>query len=130
MPEEPERTDSLEALSERGRKLMEQLHGDRAGQGDAAPGNTATGAPSPRAIQDGDGESWFRPGLDLRQRALVAVAAFTALKLGQVQKFGESALNMGLSRTEVIEAVIQTAPLSGFAPALNALAGLSEVFSG
>ena len=33
---------------------------------------------------------------------------------------------MGLSRTEVIEAVIQTAPLSGFAPALNALGALSE----
>jgi alkylhydroperoxidase/carboxymuconolactone decarboxylase family protein YurZ len=125
MPEEPERTDSLEALSERGRKLMEQLHGDRAGQGYAAPGNAVTGALYPLAIQYGYGEIWFRPGLDLRQRALVAVAAFTALKLGQVQKFGESALNMGLSRTEVIEAVIQTAPLSGFAPALNALGVLS-----
>jgi len=126
MPEEPERTDSLEALTERGRKLMEQLHGDRAGQGYAAPGNTVTGALYPLAIQYGYGEIWFRPGLDLRQRALVAVAAFTALKLGQVQKFGESALNMGLSRTEVIEAVIQTAPFSGFAPALNALGMLSE----
>ena len=125
MPEEPERTDSLEALTERGRKLMEQLHGDRAGQGYAAPGNTVTGALYPLAIQYGYGEIWFRPGLDLRQRALVAVAAFTALKLGQVQKFGESALNMGLSRTEVIEAVIQTAPFSGFAPALNALGALS-----
>jgi 4-carboxymuconolactone decarboxylase len=125
MPEEPERTDSLEALTERGRKLMEQLHGDRAGQGYAAPGNTVTGALYPLAIQYGYGEIWFRPGLDLRQRALVAVAAFTALKLGQVEKFGQSALNMGLSRTEVIEAVIQTAPLSGFAPALNALGALS-----
>jgi alkylhydroperoxidase/carboxymuconolactone decarboxylase family protein YurZ len=125
MPEEPERTDSLDVLSERGRKLMEQLHGDRAGQGYAAPGNGVTGALYPLAIQYGYGEIWFRPGLDLRQRALVAVAAFTALKLGQVQKFGESALNMGLSRTEVIEAVIQTAPLSGFAPALNALGSLS-----
>jgi len=125
MPEEPERIDSLDVLSERGRKLMEQLHGDRAGQGYAAPGNGVTGALYPLAIQYGYGEIWFRPGLDLRQRALVAVAAFTALKLGQVQKFGESALNMGLSRTEVIEAVIQTAPLSGFAPALNALGSLS-----
>src|SRR6187551_3541319 len=125
MPEEPQRTDSLEVLSERGRKLMAQLHGDRAGQGYAAPGNAVTGALYPLAIQYGYGEIWFRPGLDLRQRALVAVAAFTALKLGQVQKFGESALNMGLSRTEVIEAVIQTAPLSGFAPALNALGSLS-----
>ena len=78
-------------------------------------------------MQYGYGEIWFRPGLDLRRRALVEVAAFTALKLdGQVKKFGQSALNMGLSRTEVIEAVIQTAPFSGFAPAPNALGGLSE----
>ena len=56
----------------------------------------------------------------------MTVAAFTALKLdSQVQKFGQSSLNMGLSKTEVIEAVIQTAPLSGFAPALNALGALS-----
>ena len=48
---------------------------------------------------------------------------------GQVKKFGQSALNMGLSRTEVIEAVIQTAPFSGFAPALNALGGLSEALA-
>lgn len=125
MPDEPERTDPLEVLSKRGRELMEQLHGERAGQGYAAPGNAVTGALYPLAIQYGYGEIWFRPGLDLRRRALVAVAAFTALKLDQVKKFGESALNMGLSRTEVIEAVIQTAPLSGFAPALNALGALS-----
>ncbi|MEK7995935.1 MAG: hypothetical protein AAB403_19215 [Planctomycetota bacterium] len=44
-----------------------------------------------------------------------------------MKKFGQSALNMGLSRIEVIEAVIQTAPFSGFAPALNVLGGLSDV---
>jgi len=130
MPEEPAGADSLEVLSERGARLMEQLHGDRAGQGYAAPGNAVTGALYPLAIQYGYGEIWFRPGLDLRRRALVAVAAFTALKLeSQVQKFGQSALNMGLSRTEVIEAVIQTAPLSGFAPALNALGLLGKALS-
>jgi alkylhydroperoxidase/carboxymuconolactone decarboxylase family protein YurZ len=127
MPEEPADRAELEVLSERGRQLMQQLHGDRAQQGYAAPGNAVAGALYPLAIQYGYGAVWFRPGLSLRQRALVAVAAFTALKLGQVRKFGESALNLGLSRTEVIEAVIQTAPLSGFAPALNALGLLSEV---
>ena len=128
MPEETAREDSLEALTERGRGLMQQLHGARASQGYAAPGNEVTGALYPLAVQYGYGEIWFRPGLDLRRRALIAVAGFTAAKLdGQVKKFGQSALNMGLGRTEVIEAVITTAPLSGFAPALNALAGLSEV---
>jgi 4-carboxymuconolactone decarboxylase len=79
------------------------------------------------AIQYGYGEIWDRPGLDRRQRALVAVAAFTALKLdGQAAKFGQSALNVGLSRAEIIEAVIQTGPYSGLAPALNALAALSQ----
>ena len=68
-----------------------------------------------------------RPGLDRRQRALVVVAAFTALKLeAQAAKFGQSALNVGLSHTEIIEAVIQTGPYSGLAPALNALAALSQ----
>jgi 4-carboxymuconolactone decarboxylase len=43
----------------------------------------------------------------------------------QLVKFARSALNIGLSRTEVIEAVIQTAPYSGFPRALNGLAVLS-----
>ena len=130
LPQEPLRDDELDVLTARGRTLMAELHGARATAGYAAPGNAVTGALYPLAIQYGYGEIWFRPGLDLRRRALVAVAAFTALKLdSQVKKFGESALNMGLSRTEVIEAVIQTAPLSGFAPALNALGGLSEVLA-
>src|SRR5262249_36844666 len=96
-------------------------------QGYAAPGNSVTGALYPLAIQYGYGEIWFRPGLDLRRRALVAVAAFTALKLGQVQKFGVSAPNISLTAPENIEDIVHTAPLSGFAPALKALDSLSGV---
>jgi 4-carboxymuconolactone decarboxylase len=130
LPAETARDDSLEALSARGRELLQDLHGDRAHQGYAAADNPVTGALYPMAVQYGYGEIWFRPGLERRQRALCAVAGFTALKLeGQVKKFGESALNVGLSRTEVIEAVIQTAPFSGFAPALNALAALGDVLA-
>jgi 4-carboxymuconolactone decarboxylase len=103
------------------------LHGDRGYSGYAAPDNTVTQALYPVAIQYGYGEIWDRPGLDRRQRALVAVAAFTALKLdAQAAKFGQSALNVGLSRIEIIETVIQTGPYCGLAPALNALAALSQ----
>ncbi len=129
-PLEPPADASLEELTARGRTLMGELHGDRAQSGYAAPDNPVTGMLYPMAIQYGYGEIWFRPGLDRRARALVAVAAFTALRLPeQVAKFGQSALNAGLTRTEVIEAVIQTAPHSGFPPALNALAALGQVLS-
>jgi 4-carboxymuconolactone decarboxylase len=126
LPAETPRADPIEALDRRGRALLESFHGDRGYSGYASPDNPVTQALYPVAIQYGYGEIWHRAGLDRRQRALVAVAAFTALKLeGQVAKFGQSALNAGLSKTEIVEAVIQTGPYSGLAPALNALAALS-----
>jgi len=129
-PEDPSEDVPLEELDRRGAALMSVLHGSRATQGYAAPGNPVTGALYPSAIRYGYGEIWFRPGLDHRRRALVAVSAFTALRLPeQVAKFGQSALNTGLTQEEVIEAIIQTAPLTGFPPALNALGAISAVFA-
>ena len=128
VPLQAPRDDTLETLSMRGAELLQALHRDGGNKGYAAPDNPVTGALYPVAIQYGYGEIWFRPGLDQRRRVLCSVASFTALRLeGQARKFGQAALNLGLTRTEVIEAVIQTAPFSGFAPALNALAALSEV---
>ena len=107
---------------------MKALHREGGDKGYAAPDNPVTGALYPVAIEYGYGEIWFRPGLAHRSRVLCAVASFTALRLeSQIRKFGQAALNLGATRTEVIEAVIQTAPFSGFAPALNALGILSDV---
>ncbi|HEX5318920.1 MAG TPA: carboxymuconolactone decarboxylase family protein [Stellaceae bacterium] len=131
LPADPPPRDELDELDRQGRALLERLHGNRGYDGYAAPDNTATQALYPVAIQYGYGAIWHRPGLEFRQRALVAVAAFTALRLvGQVQKFGQSALNAGLTREEIVETVIQTGPYSGLAPALNALAALSEALRG
>jgi 4-carboxymuconolactone decarboxylase len=128
-PSDPPEDATLDELDERGSALMHRLHGQRATQGYAAPDNAVTGALYPAAIRYGYGEIWSRPGLQHRQRALVAVAAFTALRLPeQVAKFGLSALNIGLTREEVIEAIIQTAPYTGFPPALNALGAISAAF--
>lgn len=128
-PADPPEDVSLDELDRRGTALMATIHGSRATQGYAAPGNPVTGALYPAAIRYGYGEIWFRPGLEHRQRALVAVAGFTALRLPeQVAKFGQSALNLGLTEAQVIEAIIQTAPLTGFPPALNALGAISAVF--
>jgi 4-carboxymuconolactone decarboxylase len=131
VPPEPPRTDTDEMLDRKGLDVMTHLHGERAQGGYAAPGNAITGALYPTAIRYGYGELWSRPGLDRRQRMLCALAAFTAMGLeSQLRKFAKSALNVGLSRKEVTEAVIQTAPYSGFPRALNGLAILSDVFQG
>jgi 4-carboxymuconolactone decarboxylase len=128
VPLEPPRTDSNETLDLKGREVMAKLHGERAQQGYAMPGNAITGELYSAAIRYGYGELWSRPGLDHRQRMLCALAAFTAMGLeSQLRKFSKSAFNVGLKREEVIEAVIQTAPYGGFPRALNGLAILSEV---
>jgi len=98
-PDDPPEDVSLEELTRRGTELMHTLHGDRARLGYAAPDNPVTGALYPTAIQYGYGEIWFRPGLERRQRALVAVAGFTALRMPeQAGKFGQSVSRPPLTR--------------------------------
>ncbi len=116
-----------EALMAQGRKTMQKLHGGRAEQGYAAPDNTITAALYPTAIAYGYGDIWGRPDLDHRQRMICAVAAFTAVDhLPQVVKFGQSALNTGLTRDQIVEIIMQTAPYSGFPRALNALSAFGD----
>src|SRR3546814_14635709 len=97
--EDAPETNTVADLSERGDRLLQELHGKRGRQGYAAPGDPVTGALYPAAIAWGYGAIWFRPGLDRRPRALVAVAAFTALPLtDQLAKFGQSALRSAQPR--------------------------------
>ncbi len=127
-PPDPPHDASLDDLTARGRETMQAVHGERSVQGYAAPENPVTYALYELAIQYGYGEIWYRPGLDRRQRSLVAVAAFTALRLPeQAKRFGQAALRLGATKEAVREAVIQTAPYSGFPPALNVLSALSDV---
>ena len=120
--------ETLEAFSEMGHEMMARLHGKRGTQGYANPENETTSGLYTMAIQYGYGWLWHRAGLDTRQRMLCAVASFTVLRLdSQVRKFARSALNIGLSKEEVVEAIMQTAPYGGFPPALNALAALDEI---
>ena len=128
LPEKDDESPSREELEARGHAVMSELHGARSTQGYASADNPVTTALYSAAIRYGYGELWNRPGLERQERMLVAVAAFAALRLtGQLSKFAQSAMNTGLTEEQVIEAVVQTAPYSGFPPALNGLAVLSEV---
>jgi 4-carboxymuconolactone decarboxylase len=119
---------SLDELARRGQATLDRLHGARGREGYAAPDNQATAALYKLAIQYGYGEIWSRPGLDWRGRMLCALANFTVLRLdATLAKFAQSALNVGLSREEVIEAIMQTAAYGGFPVALSALNTVGKV---
>ena len=77
------------------------------------------------------GDICARPGLDLKTRELATVAALTALGTApaQLRVHIHAALNVGCSKTEVTEAIIQMAVYAGFPAALNGLAAAEEVFA-
>ena len=76
------------------------------------------------------GDIYSRPGLDLKSREIAAVAALTALDTAtpQLKVHINGALNVGLSRQEVVEIIIQMVVYAGFPAALNGMFTAKEVF--
>jgi 4-carboxymuconolactone decarboxylase len=77
------------------------------------------------------GDVYSRPGLDLKSREIATVAALTALGNAQPQLkvHIQGALNVGCSREEIIEVIIQMAVYAGFPAALNGMFAAREVFA-
>ena len=77
------------------------------------------------------GDIYSRPGLDLKTRELAVVAALTAMgnAAPQLKVHIQGALNVGCSRQEVVEVMMQMAVYAGFPAALNGLFAAKEVFS-
>jgi len=77
------------------------------------------------------GDVYSRPGLDLRSREIAVVAALTALgnAAPQLRVHIHGALNIGVTRDEVVEVIIMMAVYAGFPAALNGMAAAKEVFA-
>ncbi len=78
------------------------------------------------------GDIYSRPGLDLRSREIATIAALTALGYAtpQLKVHIQAGLNVGLSREEIVETIMQMAVYAGFPAALNGLFAAKEVFAG
>jgi len=78
------------------------------------------------------GDVLSRPGLDLKSREIASIAALTALGNARPQlKFHiEGGLNVGCSRVEITEVIIQMAAYAGFPASLNGMSAAKEVFEG
>jgi 4-carboxymuconolactone decarboxylase len=76
------------------------------------------------------GDIYSRPVLDLRSREIAVVAALTALgnAAPQLKVHIQGALNVGVSREEIVEIIMQMAVYAGFPAALNGLMAAKEVF--
>ena len=77
------------------------------------------------------GDIYSRPGLDLKSREIAVVAALTALgnAAPQLKVHIQGALNVGVTRAEVVETIMQMAVYAGFTASLNGLAAAREVFA-
>lgn len=119
-----------ETRLERGRRALDAIDG-QAGQkvidalADIAP-DFAT-----YVLEFPFGDIYARPGLSLRDREIATIAALTAMGTAQPQLkvHIEAGLNVGLSRSEITEVLIQVAVYAGFPAALNGLFAAKEVFA-
>lgn len=77
------------------------------------------------------GDIYSRPGLDIRSREIATIASLAAMGTAtpQLKVHIEAGLNVGLSKAEITEILIQMAVYAGFPAALNALFAAKEVFS-
>jgi 4-carboxymuconolactone decarboxylase len=109
---------------ERGRATLAEVDGQA---GEAVVGRL--GDLGRYVVEFAYGDIYSREGLRLRDRELATVAVLTALggREPQLRFHLDAALNVGLSREEVEEVILQTVPYAGFPTAINALNLLSEV---
>lgn len=74
------------------------------------------------------GQIWSRPGLAIRDRSLVTVSQLAALgRTDELRAHLVGALNVGLTKEELVEALMQTAVYAGVPAANDALKVAAEV---
>ncbi|MEV6768270.1 carboxymuconolactone decarboxylase family protein [Nocardia sp. NPDC051030] len=104
-------------------------------------GNASTAALDPIAelapdlarltVEFGYGDIYARPGLTLRQRQLINVAALTAMGTAapQLRFHIDGALNVGVTPAEIVETIIHITVYAGVPAALNGMAVAKAAFA-
>jgi len=113
---------------ERGWEKLKRIHGS---EGERFIENVKSVAPDLARfiVEFGFGDVYSRPGLDLKTREIVTVAALTALGHAQPQLkvHIQAALNVGCSNEEMVEIMTQLAVYAGFPAALNGICLVKQV---
>ncbi len=76
------------------------------------------------------GNVWSRPGLDRRTRALINIGMLTAMgRTEEVKIYLRAAPNIGVTRDDVREVLMQTAIYCGIPAALDSFRAAQQVFN-
>jgi len=114
----------------RGLELLEQLHGGHAGAAMVAEMQEVCPDFADITIDWAIGSIMDRPGLDLLTRELILVASCVTLghAMPQLRAHAEAALNVGASKQQIVETVLQLTFYAGGPAIRNSLVVLDEVF--
>ena len=114
-----------------GEALLNKIHGAHTGEAIVSALDDICPDLASMTIEWGFGEIVSRPGIDLKTRQLVTVASCVTLGHAQPQLRAhiEGALNVGATREEIVEVILQVALYAGFAAATNAMLLAKEVFA-
>jgi 4-carboxymuconolactone decarboxylase len=122
--------DDRQARFDRGMALLNEVSG---GIGPSVVDSLADVSPelAHQVVAWGFGEIYCRPQLAPRDRQLVTIGMLTALGgcEPQLRVHVNTSLNVGLTPSEIVEAMLQAAGYCGFPRALNATAVAKEVFA-
>ena len=115
-------------LLARGREVTTTLWGDLMKSAPALPAHALAPEFFGLVTQFVFGMFWSRPNLDLRSRSLCTVAQLAALgKTDELKGHLLGALNLGITRDELVEVLMQTACYAGVPAAVAALNAAAEV---
>jgi 4-carboxymuconolactone decarboxylase len=114
---------------ERGRKKLNEINREA---GELVVESLETIAPdlARYMIEFVFGDILSRPGLDLKSREIATIAALTALGTAepQLEAHIHGGLNVGCTRQEIVEVIIQMAAYAGFPTALRSMSTAKAVF--
>jgi 4-carboxymuconolactone decarboxylase len=115
----------------KGELLLNKIHGAHTGESIVSALEGVCPDLADMTIEWGFGEIVSRTGIDLKTRQLVTVASCVTLGYAQPQLRAhiEGALNVGATKEEIVEVILQVALYAGFAAATNAMLLAKEVFA-
>jgi len=119
--------DSQDELRQRSLEVMSKLFGGGV-RGEAMPARELAPEFFELASTFCFGGFWARPQLDLRSRSLCTVAQLAALgKTSELKIHLQGAMNLGVTRAELLEVLMQTSQYAGIPAAVQALNAAAEV---